>query len=1302
MSYVTKRCPRCRGNGRIHPVDTTFECTFLPTCPHCVKCNNCINGRIVGGGDSDSPTRPVSVRSPSRPVSNFIPTDSPGQAPIASSNPGVAATSPGPAAVPAESSANPLISAPPSLSLLPEAPVLLPKAPSKDKTPVEIDFRSALARKRRDREKSGQSQADDPRAFPHDEPSQLSASPAPASTDTSAAEASSSRAGSVSVSESPGSSSAIPSHVRVAMPRSSSRRSIDEGLSTLNQEQERLNRFVAEELATPVQAKLAASPGPQCALPPTEAPAETPTPTTTRAPASGSEPSGQTELVSVKHDDAEPSKSPSQIEAEADAIKSQASTTAPAPSIRCSPDMIATVETADTADTVAIASVPTAPDQFIAIAAPVVSPNAIALADIMPPFEITPIEVAVTVDVVMASPRHSNASSTLAALIPPSLLARRQSSIKDRIGDLVMSGLSPSNISPPGAQSNTHYRSIEALHDTALTSKHKSVFEEVPGDPQLANKQAAEVPGAQHDPSIERSSVHQDKPSPERPSIHPDKPISGLKKHLSLSHMAAFSHEPTATGVSPPGSAASAVSASMRRRSGELSSTPVSPEVGTGTGTVGVKKSTKDFLGFGTRHAKRPDESMRLRTGMSTSHGDISKLVASTTSTIPLSPTRSISTNAGTPSIPGPQITTIPLATGDSSTAIGLRKGRKGQYSTQSINSLNSGAASGAASTASMASGQSNGSINGDAPAVPIKKAFKNFREWHSSLVLDSAHRPEQEEYTFPVNIMLKTLFGTKTSHDPADRMSWAARCVHTSRQAGLWGQQQQDAISPGTGLSELDANPEAEIRYRVLDIFQDGKLDKIKYEEMDGLLYVSSGTAYALLDALIFPLSQDMGYSEVFLASYRFFMSPRTLLNSLVEWYNVDLDEDASSSQHQFLKKNRRQIQGRVAKILLHWIKKFWHDFTTSKILLRELTILVDQISQTSFGDGQKITQAIREQRLAWFTAQYIAPFPMKPSGPSSGNMPLISDSQSARQYIANLEPEDLALNLTTIERFYFGQVTPSAYLHVLHRPVPQAGAGLDPSLRVLVDYITWFSSVSTLVSNYVGLEDGSKKRGKAIKKFIKTAKECKKLQNYNTIFAIIHGLKRPWIVKLSGAWESLSTKHLDTFRDLDSLMDPTRGFHNYWLELGSAKVPLVPCFALHMHELIDAFEEHLTYEEPQSPAAPVTPSSLGTPASSIAPDSLTDDRDLIRILNFNKFYVMYEIITDLEIYRNTAYPKLTDSDVAGLVLACVRELSAAEVFGPAGEDPTLSASHKSALKSGSINLKEKKRESATTAFPK
>jgi hypothetical protein len=85
-------------------------------------------------------------------------------------------------------------------------------------------------------------------------------------------------------------------------------------------------------------------------------------------------------------------------------------------------------------------------------------------------------------------------------------------------------------------------------------------------------------------------------------------------------------------------------------------------------------------------------------------------------------------------------------------------------------------------------------------------------------------------------------------------------------------------------------------------------------------------------------------------------------------------------------------------------------------------------------------------------------------------------------------------------------------------------------------------------------------KKKTLLIKKFIKIANSCKELGNFNSTAAIIYGLKQPVVIVCTSAWEGLSPKYLETFKLMDSIIDPKLEYKRYWQEIQICPNPAIP----------------------------------------------------------------------------------------------------------------------------------------------
>eukprot|EP00842_Homolaphlyctis_polyrhiza_P000991 jgi/Hompol1/1893/HPOL_005774-RA len=511
--------------------------------------------------------------------------------------------------------------------------------------------------------------------------------------------------------------------------------------------------------------------------------------------------------------------------------------------------------------------------------------------------------------------------------------------------------------------------------------------------------------------------------------------------------------------------------------------------------------------------------------------------------------------------------------------------------------------------------------------------------------------------------LTLENIFGVKGQDpNPIDSLMSVAREYISWRRTPQWSFRDDS-------LSAVDAQDDMAVR--LVDVMPDGPVSGLVYDEntTDGDLdIVISGSRKDLLDGLIFPLYQDMSYAEVFLATYRYFMPASHVLDCLIGWYNADAEEQTHPGSEAFLRKNRKQIQTRAIRVLLAWIRNHWHDFHNDPKLNAEINFFVDYLAKVSFGNNQKLAQAIREQRLTWYTYQYI---PMFPVGRSA-------TSEHPKPWIADWETDDFAHNLTMIDHLYFRQLKPDMYLQILQHPANVKGGGFNVPLKIIMEAALWFRTIVGYTATVIAKEDNLKKKTNFIKRhetdymtndtsppvigstlfcyfgFTSLAvvlQTCKELNNFNTMFAIIYGLKRPVVLMWTQAWESLPTKYMDLFKELDSLIDPSRGYANYAEEIFAAKPPAVPFILPYIQDICETQKITPVYldDDPSAPAFPAVPdmitptadaaSALTSNVPTLTANTPTIASEKDRRINFQKYYHMYSIAAELEVFRLASY---------------------------------------------------------------
>jgi len=87
----------------------------------------------------------------------------------------------------------------------------------------------------------------------------------------------------------------------------------------------------------------------------------------------------------------------------------------------------------------------------------------------------------------------------------------------------------------------------------------------------------------------------------------------------------------------------------------------------------------------------------------------------------------------------------------------------------------------------------------------------------------------------------------------------------------------------------------------------------------------------------------------------------------------------------------------------------------------------------------------------------------------------------------------------------------------------------------------------VSQWVSTEIVNSGSLKQRALAIERFIQLGQRFVELKNFNALMEMLAGLNRGSVQRLKKTWSAVSSSALDTFAELNTLMDPKHNFKNY-----------------------------------------------------------------------------------------------------------------------------------------------------------
>ncbi|KAF1916990.1 ras guanine nucleotide exchange factor domain-containing protein [Ampelomyces quisqualis] len=294
------------------------------------------------------------------------------------------------------------------------------------------------------------------------------------------------------------------------------------------------------------------------------------------------------------------------------------------------------------------------------------------------------------------------------------------------------------------------------------------------------------------------------------------------------------------------------------------------------------------------------------------------------------------------------------------------------------------------------------------------------------------------------------------------------------------------------------------------------------------------------------------------------------------------------------------------------------------------------------SVGSSQALlTQVEKNERLA----QQLEPNPIK----------AISKIQWHQLMVQS--DEAIAKELTRIDWIMFSSVRPRDL--VRHVSLNAEEKKKCRNLENVTRMTEHFNHVAYLVTNYILIRDKPKHRALMLEKWMKIARQLRKLNNYNALGAIIAGIKGAAVHRLLATRDLVPQAVTHDFLKLDILMGPQKSHFAYRLAWENSSGERIPYIPLHRRDLVSASEGNSTFvgdkKKTDSALAPhpgvnVLQAAAGGRDSKEAPPGGVVGKERI---NWKKFEIMGEVIVGVQRAQGTPYPSwLRCEEVRNLIL--------------------------------------------------
>ncbi|KXN88925.1 Cell division control protein 25 [Leucoagaricus sp. SymC.cos] len=334
---------------------------------------------------------------------------------------------------------------------------------------------------------------------------------------------------------------------------------------------------------------------------------------------------------------------------------------------------------------------------------------------------------------------------------------------------------------------------------------------------------------------------------------------------------------------------------------------------------------------------------------------------------------------------------------------------------------------------------------------------------------------------------------------------------------------------------------------------------------DLDADGQVRRGTPPALIERLMTPSLENKHFQDVFLMTFRSFMSPDALFDALVEYYYLHEPEDLNVLElEDWLERVQGRTQRKVLEIFSDWLQ-------AHRLLEQEPHIagrLTDFLQSITSGPNNKVSKLIQE-RIKDLTFSIASPITVSPS---SGPRKKKNNSKPQKGELLKIEAVDIAEQLTVILYDLYRKILP-------HECITYARSQKAPGVANLREFCASHNKVSFWVQVSILTIETMKKRAETVDYWIKVAEKCRALNNFASMSAIITALNSTVITRLPLTWAHVSKKSI-----LDSLLrynDPSGGFSAY-RNLNNADGPCLPFIVMYLTDLAH-IQDQYNDSEPQ-----------------------------------------------------------------------------------------------------------------------
>ncbi|ESZ92038.1 hypothetical protein SBOR_7568 [Sclerotinia borealis F-4128] len=337
----------------------------------------------------------------------------------------------------------------------------------------------------------------------------------------------------------------------------------------------------------------------------------------------------------------------------------------------------------------------------------------------------------------------------------------------------------------------------------------------------------------------------------------------------------------------------------------------------------------------------------------------------------------------------------------------------------------------------------------------------------------------------------------------------------------------------------------------------------------------ITGGSLAALVERLTtHDSTPDSMFVSTFYLTFRLFASPVELAKALVDRF-----EYVGESPH-----IAGPVRLRVYNVFKGWLESHWRnvsDYAALSIIEpfandrlkaslpaagKRLFELAQKVSSTDGPLVPRLVSSIGKTSTSF--GQYVpADVPVPPVVVSKSQAAVLKNWKmgGSNPSILEFDPLELARQLTVKEMNIFCTIMPDELLGAAWTKARKGGSSAV-NVRAMS---TLSTDLSNLVADTILQYDDVKKRATIIKHWIKIAHECLKLNNYDSLMAIICSLNSSTIVRLKRTWDLVSQKRKEILKGLQVIVEPEKNYAVLRRRLHDHVPPCLPFVGTYLTDL-------------------------------------------------------------------------------------------------------------------------------------